>query len=210
MNALVRYDAARAALSAALRVDEVKDIRDKAQAMAAYARQAQDTEMVEWATEIKVRAERRAGELLRDMAATGERAASGGDRNASSHRATMAPTLEALGVSRDESSRWQKLAAVSEDQFEQAVAAAKEVAGEVTTAAMLRMARAAVEQDTGADEPEVEPAPSLAAVLREMTTAIRCLKRARRALPTKAGSVVVAIISNLTRIRETLSRGEDL
>ncbi|MBC7704314.1 MAG: hypothetical protein H7274_10295 [Rhodoferax sp.] len=39
-------------------------IRDKAEAMAAYARQAKDTEMIQWATAIKVRAERRCGELL--------------------------------------------------------------------------------------------------------------------------------------------------
>ncbi len=74
-TALIRYEAARAALAAAHRVDEVKTIRDKAQAMAAYAKQARDTQMVQWATEIKVRAERRCGELLRDTAARGERAA---------------------------------------------------------------------------------------------------------------------------------------
>ena len=132
---LVRYDAARRALSDARSVDEVKDIRDKAQAMAAYARQAKDTQLVEWATEIKVRAERRAGEMLRAMAETGQRERQGGDRAKS-----QAATLVDLGVSKDQSARWQKLAAVSASKFEQAVAAAKEVAGEVTTAAMLRAA----------------------------------------------------------------------
>ena len=56
---LVRYDKAPTVLSAAHRVDEVKAIRDKAQALTAYAKQAKDTEMIGWATEIKVHAERR-------------------------------------------------------------------------------------------------------------------------------------------------------
>lgn len=134
---LVRYDAARQALAAAHSVDEVKEIRDKAQALAAYARQANDTAMVEWVTEIKVRAERRAGELLRDMEERGERRGRGGNQKSNSHDESL--TLAELGVSENQSARWQKLAAVPEEKFEQAVAAAKEVAGEVTTAALLRM-----------------------------------------------------------------------
>src|SRR5436190_24257726 len=71
VNSLVQYDAARKALQAAHSVDEVRDIKDKAEAVRAYARQAGDTEMQNWAVEIKLRAERRAGELLAEMKKAG-------------------------------------------------------------------------------------------------------------------------------------------
>lgn len=152
-RSLTHYDAARSALAEAHRVDEVKDIRDKAQAMAAYARLAKDTAMVEWATEIKVRAERRAGEMLREAAERGERATPGTNQHArSSHDATTSPTLAAIGITRSQSSRWQKLAAIPEAKFEQAVTAAKETAREVTTAAMLRLDKPHVSHNSGENE----------------------------------------------------------
>jgi hypothetical protein len=146
-TALVRYEAARTALAEAHRVDEVKDIRDKAEAMAAYARQAKDQELILWATEIKVRAERRAGEMLTQMAERGERAVQGDgpkfdQANSSIEKlVTDKPkTLAELGVSKRESHRWQSLASMSEEHFEAAVATAKDTAGQVTTAFMLREA----------------------------------------------------------------------
>ena len=48
-------------------MDEVKDIRDKAEAMRAYAQQAGNKELQFWAAEIKLRAERRGGTLLAQM-----------------------------------------------------------------------------------------------------------------------------------------------
>lgn len=142
MSALAKYDAARYALAIAVEVDEVKDIRDKAEAMAAYARQAKDTELVQWATEIKVRAERRAGQMLAEMPkAVGTKGQFAGGHTMVPP-AAEAKTLADIGITKNESSRWQKLAAVTDTQFEQAVSAAKEVAGEVTTAAMLRAAKA--------------------------------------------------------------------
>lgn len=161
---LVRYEAARTALAEAHRVDEVKDIRDKAEAMAAYARQAKDQELILYATEIKVRAERRCGEMLRDAGERGERAgkSEGGKHAAAvihgkSHDTTsQPPTLADMGITKDQSSRWQSLASMSEEHFETAVATAKEQAGQVTTAFMLREAQKSKPQGRAKTGPKAE------------------------------------------------------
>jgi len=120
---LLKYDAARQALAEAHRVDEVKSIRDKAAGLAEYARQAKDRDMVTWATEIRVRAERRAGQLLE-----GTEKSKGGNPNLSSGKDRL-PTLKSLGITRNQSSSWQKLAAIPEAEFEERV---RDLAEEVT------------------------------------------------------------------------------
>jgi di/tripeptidase len=130
---LSRFEAARFALAEARRVDEVKEIRDKALALAEYARQAKDTELLSHATEIRLRAERRAEELLAEMAERGERAGSGSADG--SGRTPSVPTLENLGVTKTQSSKWQKLAVLPDDKFELRVEHAKARVEGMTTSA---------------------------------------------------------------------------
>jgi hypothetical protein len=123
---LEKYNAAKRALAEAHRVDEAKDIRDKAMAMRLYAMQARDRVLIDQATEIRLRAERRAGELLAEMAERGQRQKPG-EADGSGRRPST-PTLSDLGVSKSQSSRWQKLAELEAGEFEDVVTRARQAA----------------------------------------------------------------------------------
>ncbi|CAK7026567.1 hypothetical protein [Saezia sanguinis] len=125
MTALVKYDAACRALAEAKAVDEVKDLRDKAEAMRIYAMQAKNKTLEVDAAEIRIRAERRLGEMITHQKETvGLNTGAAGlginQHNKQEVRSlpTTAPTLADVGISKDLSSRAQKLAAVPEEEFE--------------------------------------------------------------------------------------------
>lgn len=123
---LALYDGAYAALAEVSRVDEIKEIIDKSVALQAYSRQAKDPRLIDRATEIRKRAERQAGRLLKEMAERGDRDTGHGNRRAKSLAAI--PKLHDLGVSLTQSSRWQKLAKLDDEAFEERVAEARKQA----------------------------------------------------------------------------------
>lgn len=124
MSDLVRYNEACRAIAAAKAVDEAKDIGDKAAAMQAYARQAKNRELEIDAAEIRMRAERRLGELIRAQKETvglrGPQHSRGGGSIGSKREPLpdAPPTLAEANIDKKLSARAQKLAAVPESKFE--------------------------------------------------------------------------------------------
>jgi len=115
MTGLIKYEAARTALAECKAVDEVKQWADKAAAMQAYGRMAKDKTLEIDAAEIRIRAERKLGEMLASQK-EGEGLARPGPKSVVDD--DRIPTLAESGISKDLSSRAQKLAAVPEEEFE--------------------------------------------------------------------------------------------
>jgi len=121
---LVEFNKARVALANATRIDEVKNIRDKAEALRAYAKQSGESlEMQNQCSEIKIRAERRAGEIL------GEQEKNEGGRpikNPSHDVRSFQPSKYSdLGIKYKQASRWQKIAEIPEEVFEKHIVETK-------------------------------------------------------------------------------------
>lgn len=135
---LVQFSKLRSELAKVTEIDEVKAIRDKAEALRAYCRQAKDgLPMQNQFAEIVLRAERRAGEML----AASEKAKGGRPGNLSHDVTGFPPTLPQLGIERMQSSRWQKIAGLPARAFERHIAEVKSArTQELTTAGMLRVA----------------------------------------------------------------------
>ena len=113
---------------------EVKSLRDKAEAASQYianARLGQNLQNL--AAAVKLRAERRIGQLLRELIPHG------GNRRSSRHHADL--KLSDLGIDSSQSSRWRREAAVPEAVFEQYLTLANKLGQDITARGLLRLAR---------------------------------------------------------------------
>ena len=120
---LVRYDAACRALALARSTDEVRKIRSGAAALAAYAKQAKNRQLEVDAAEIRIRAERRVGELIRQQKETvglskGGRPEKTGGKNPP---VDEVPTLAKAGIDKDLAKRARELAGVPAPKFERLI-----------------------------------------------------------------------------------------
>lgn len=136
-DSLARIDQARQMLDLAVTLDDIKAVRDMATAAETYARAAKlGLQAQNSAATIKVRAERKAGELLRELERKpGERtdATSSDVVTGSPYRAT----LDAAAITYQEAHRWQTLATIPEDELEATIAETTAEGRELTTHALV-------------------------------------------------------------------------
>ena len=123
---------ARQALAQAKSIEDFKDVRDCGEAAIRLAKSRRDVgvEALTEAQEIVRRAERQLGLML--PAVTG-----GSGRKEKSHDVTF---LADLGIEKMQSSRFQKIAQVPEEQFEEWICDCRAAGDELTQAAALRLA----------------------------------------------------------------------
>ncbi len=141
---IMLLSSAQRALAEARTLDEVKDLRDKAVAVKAYAKKAQlGKHLVVDASVIKLRAERRLGELLQEIkladSAPGNQYT--GPVVPPPSADTKSVSLAGLGISKTDSSRSQRVAALPEDEFERYVTQNVDQQREPTIAGVLRLVK---------------------------------------------------------------------
>lgn len=120
MTELIRYDAACAAIARAKSVDEVREIHNRSEALRAYAKISRNRSMEVDAAEIRIRAERRLGEMLAeakrcDLLAKGA-LLRGNARPLSRTKEKF--TLREAGIDKKLSMRAQQTAAIEEPKFD--------------------------------------------------------------------------------------------
>jgi hypothetical protein len=108
------------AIAVAYEADEVKQIRDKARAIEIYARQVRNIEAERRACEIRLRAERRCRQLLQQMEKA--KGSPGNQHTGPVARCDGSKTLSDLGISKSQSSRWQKMADILDADFKHSFA----------------------------------------------------------------------------------------
>jgi hypothetical protein len=150
------YEQAKIALAECSRIDECQEWANKAEALASYARQADDDTLRKLADRIQARAVRRCGELLKQLdGRQGQNlpgAKSGGAPTFSPSRREAA---EQAGLSKDQQVTAVRVANVSAEQFEAAVESDKPP----TVTALAEMGKQSRPAPAAAPSPDPDPSP---------------------------------------------------
>lgn len=145
-NFLVHIDKAKREIAAADSLVKVKDLWNKADAMRALGQAAKDPELVNSATEFKLRCERRLGEMLNGMKESGE--ITHAHKGENSPNGAIRTKLSDLNIDYNLSARAQRIASVPEERFEAAIVTARQEEQQITRKAIRSLIGDATEQNT--------------------------------------------------------------
>lgn len=155
---LAQLRAATHALATASSLDEVKRIRDMALAARAYSRAAKlGLEAQNYASEIKILAEYKAGEMLAQLKRDTPQTAnpSGLPKSNDGHGSSeYQAALEETGTSRQDANRWQKIAEVPEEVLKEHIKETIDAKKELTTSSVIQLA-ARIKQPEPVETPEL-------------------------------------------------------
>src|ERR1051326_6114089 len=162
-TSLAKLDRAVLALSQARTLDDILAIRDIADAARVYAQAAQrGLQAMNYAAEVKLRAERKAGAFLAELerAKPGPKPKLAADSAGNSESAAdsagnseYSQTLKDTGVTERRAQEWQKEATVPDGDFEAFVTETNETGNELTKTGLLKLAA------KNEPKPEKEPKP---------------------------------------------------
>lgn len=150
----------RELLANAKTLDEVLHVRDSAKAAQTYFQAAKDTRgHAKIAAEIRLRAERKAGWILIETREKGQRRGQGGDQKSKLHDVSLIADLAKLRIEPVQSHRWQQIARVPEELFEEYIAEAlMNLMHELTTSGLTTAAKFHQREET-AETLRADPAP---------------------------------------------------
>ena len=140
---LAQLEAAKTAIERATTIDEANEYRNQAEVLEVYyLRVESSTILADRCNEIKLRAERKIGEMLRQLDL------SPGPSNGQS--------LGDMDISRNQSSKWQRLATIPDETWEEAIQEGP------SEAALLRLAKALekAQEEPPAPEPIIDHEPT--------------------------------------------------
>lgn len=143
-NSLAKLDRATQMLAEVRSVDDAVKIIDLAEAARVYAQQVKlGLEAQNHAAEIKLRAQRKAGEILADMDKAKGAAVPGWNKTVLPNETPFdqPKTYDEIGITRKDAHVWQTIAALPEEKFEQIVEETKSEDRELSTAALYRESR---------------------------------------------------------------------
>ncbi|MCA9234317.1 MAG: hypothetical protein KDA44_02545 [Planctomycetales bacterium] len=131
---LALLDRANRLLEQARSLEDLKSVRDAAEAARTFAKAAQlGLELQNRAAELKLRAERKAGAFLSGLGLHG------GDRRSKTRNVSL--NLDDLGIKKHQSRRWQMAASVPDADFERFLQSKNQVGEEITGASLLHLAK---------------------------------------------------------------------